>query len=428
MWRRLAKPVKLFVVAFALAFVAFMLLCTFTAMPAVGYHRSVVYRRVKPYSVPSTDTTSPGVRDKQDTPCCVNTTERIDGPETTKTEHEVDNYGLSAGGGRRDSIGPHSASFQQLRNQLHLVHNDLGHVGRLSASASGGRITTSSASDERKRPIASDHFRPILNVAEKAALRRTFAAVTCALDAANVTYWIDSGTLLGSYRHHDFIPWDDDADLLLRSADKTRARRVLDSLLPEYRVYVDKTATSRDGNGTQDARELCWRVYATRSSSSAAASASTSSSSYGYPYVDVLFYDENVTHVWAELVAWWPKMIWPKRAVFPLLRRPIGDRLVPTPCDVTGVLATEYGGDDSDDNSDDVGRQSPFRFAKWCQSPGGRHDVRTRLTRVVVPCHVLADEHPFVHRRHDVETGSVIEFLVVNNLTVRTLTFRKECS
>ena len=38
------------------------------------------------------------------------------------------------------------------------------------------------------------------------------ASMSAALDAANVTYMMIDGTLLGSFRHHGFIPWDDDAE------------------------------------------------------------------------------------------------------------------------------------------------------------------------------------------------------------------------
>ncbi|HEK3188099.1 TPA: LicD family protein [Proteus mirabilis] len=31
----------------------------------------------------------------------------------------------------------------------------------------------------------------------------------------NISYWIDSGTLLGAYRDGSFIPWDEDIDLCM---------------------------------------------------------------------------------------------------------------------------------------------------------------------------------------------------------------------
>ena len=58
-------------------------------------------------------------------------------------------------------------------------------------------------------------------------------------EKSNVTYIMYSGTLLGSYRHHALIPWDDDVDFQISINDKPKVVQALANLNKEY-IFVQK--------------------------------------------------------------------------------------------------------------------------------------------------------------------------------------------
>jgi len=225
------------------------------------------------------------------------------------------------------------------------------------------------------------------------SLHLTLSAVLEELNRLNITYFMVSGTLLGSYRHHGRIPWDDDVDLMVNSSHKELVWRTLSALFPDYGLFL---------SGDFDS-PFHWKVYPRQHGRPVPLKP------FRWPFVDLLFFRENLTHVWNES-PWFGRERWRRSAVFPLRRRPFDAFQIPAPCDVESVLGENFD-------------------ASVCISRDWTHvyDLPMWGLSATVHCSSLADRHPMVMRHPGRDVRLVKESLVLANRTLRSVLLSNGC-
>lgn len=213
-------------------------------------------------------------------------------------------------------------------------------------------------------------FRPKLTGRRLCSLLSSTYSVAAALTAVNVTFFMYSGTLIGSWRHHGLVPWDDDVDIAVDFNQRQLAYRTLMDLKPRFTLNVKQ--------------KIRWKLFHYTAQKIAHVS-------WRYPFVDITFFHQNATHIWDHDTWAFSKYIYPRDWVFPLIPRPFhGSAQLPAPRETKKCLLLTYRLDDCviGDYNHQAERATPRRDRKR------------------VSCNRLRPYLPFVQRRTLNDTGT----------------------
>lgn len=203
-----------------------------------------------------------------------------------------------------------------------------------------------------------------LNSVEKELFLRTASIFSSALRSANITYLIYGGTVIGSRRHHGFIPWDDDVDVWINKTEKKKCKKILSSI-PNFGLFSP--------NNFQ------WKFFYKKLNT-------LKELPFRWPYIDIFYFEENATHIWDELPPHRTRY-YKKSIVFPLYDRPFDAIKLPAPCSID-VFIGEHPLNDcaASTYNHRMERAIPKRFCKR------------------MACSTLYHLHPFVFRTKHNET------------------------
>ena len=235
---------------------------------------------------------------------------------------------------------------------------------------------TKNAEVLREGNMSSDawtFFNPGLNVTQRRLMRDL---IGCFVDVAkkhNVTYFMYSGTLIGSYRHHGMVPWDDDVDVAVSIEDAEILKTAFGELSEPFRAVTKSPRWKLFYHNISIINEKHW----------------------SFPFVDISFFktQQGIIHDIDHRNEY--KFRYNVSDVFPLVLRPYWDMWLPAPKHTRIVLDTTYA-------------------IEQCVSNSFSHSTEHYTTIVVsLPCEQINEFYPHV-RRIVTHASGITEELVFN--------------
>ena len=163
-------------------------------------------------------------------------------------EHFVDRGGEGGAAAPSFQYGPGAARAPAVVHQFDRVHAlAVSERARVAEWESLVRVPEHAADGDGaelfplvERFAAASPLVRRVSAADERLMEAVLAHVDAALTAANVTYMLDGGSLIGSMLHHGRIPWDDDLDIYIFASDAAAATDALTAsgayaVAPAYR-------------------------------------------------------------------------------------------------------------------------------------------------------------------------------------------------
>ncbi|XP_005100433.1 fukutin-related protein-like [Aplysia californica] len=236
------------------------------------------------------------------------------------------------------------------------------------------------------------YFQPLISEEERLILFYVLQVFVQTCLKQSVTFMLYGGSLLGAYRHHGIVPWDDDIDVWVNSSQKDL---LFDALTKESGQLF----------GVHAPRDLqVWKFYWRKSNT-------LPNHPYKWPYVDIFFFGENSTHIFDKASKYARDFCFRKSDIFPLDFRPFHGALLPVPCKTKKVLEQNY--------SPTLCQANDYLHKKESLMPEA-------LRRVLLPCRRLYSLYPFVRRRWR-SGGVVYEEKLQESKPQTTVAFTSQC-
>ena len=183
-------------------------------------------------------------------------------------------------------------------------------------------------------------------------------------------WFICAGSLIGSMRHHEMVPWDDDIDVCLNLKLRLVVQNALQLLPSEFEAYFDSPADKMYFKPIDFPESVDKHTIG---------SYQIPHKPWSWPFLDIL-YLKQIDDIMAVDFMWKSVRV-NLSDIYPLIYRPFGRNWYPSPRKAFSFLRSYYSSN-----------------MNLCHSSGYSHALEKYISSEDVNCPSLFDKHAFVYR------------------------------